>query len=272
MLESTADAHASANLPYGQLITRILLYYSIDLSAYPILEVSTYDSKTFASMRYVLLDKKWCKKSSAKSQTNIHKVSKSLFNPILLMMKEIKELKDQLKEIEEGMRLLQELITRLLQLDKETSTDIGKDGTKRSALHTELHHIRSALNNDVFIKKMGQLKKANEGAGLEKNQIDEIVPVGGSTRISKVHHLLKDNIVNRISKVQQLLKDYFDGKEPNKGVNPDEVVAYGPAIQDGIFNGEDGDETKDIDIHLLDVTSLTLGIETVGGVMTKFIP
>ncbi|KAF3657473.1 putative exportin-2-like [Capsicum annuum] len=110
---------------------------------------------------------------------------------------------------------------------------------------------------------MGQLKKANEGAGLEKNQIDEIVPVGGSTRISKVHHLLKDNIVNRISKVQQLLKDYFDGKEPNKGVNPDEVVAYGPAIQDGIFNGEDGDETKDIDIHLLDVTSLTLGIETI---------
>ncbi|KAM3235727.1 hypothetical protein P3L10_015764 [Capsicum annuum] len=128
---------------------------------------------------------------------------------------------------------------------------------------------------------MGQLKKANEGAGLEKNQIDEIVPVGGSTRISKVHHLLKDNIIDeivlvggstRISKVQQLLKDYFDGKEPNKGVNPDEVVAYGPAIQDGIFNGEDGDETKDIDIHLLDVTSLTLGIETVGGVMTKFIP
>ncbi|PHT48186.1 hypothetical protein CQW23_12394 [Capsicum baccatum] len=100
---------------------------------------------------------------------------------------------------------------------------------------------------------MGQLKKANEGAGLEKNQIDEIVPVGGSTRISKVHQLLKDN---------------FDGKEPNKGVNPDEVVAYGPAIQDGIFSGADGDETKDIDIQLLVVTAFTHGIETVGGVMT----
>merc|ERR1719453_1095651 len=111
------------------------------------------------------------------------------------------------------------------------------------------------INNDLFKNTLGPVKQVMEDSGLKKNQIDEIVLVGGSTRIPKV---------------QQLIKDFFNGKEPNRGINPDEAVAYGAAVQGGILGGEQDDATKDI--LLIDVTPLTLGIETVGGVMTKIIP
>lgn len=109
------------------------------------------------------------------------------------------------------------------------------------------------LNMDLFRSTMKPVQKVMEDADLRKNEIAEIVLVGGSTRIPKV---------------QQLVKDYFDGKEPNRGVNPDEAVAYGAAVQAGVLSGEE--DTGDL--LLLDVNPLTMGIETVGGVMTKLIP
>ena len=98
------------------------------------------------------------------------------------------------------------------------------------------------------------MKLAIEGADIKKTEIDEIVLVGGSTRIPKI---------------RQLVKDFFNGKEPNTGINPDEAICYGAAVQGGVICGED---TEDGGIVIIDATPLSLGIETVGGVMSKIIP
>ncbi|XP_067144449.1 endoplasmic reticulum chaperone BiP [Centruroides vittatus] len=109
------------------------------------------------------------------------------------------------------------------------------------------------LNMDLFRSTLKPVQKVLEDGDLQKKDIHEIVLVGGSTRIPKI---------------QQLVKEFFNGKEPTRGINPDEAVAYGAAVQAGVLSGEE--DTGEL--VLLDVNPLTLGIETVGGVMTKLIP
>lgn len=109
------------------------------------------------------------------------------------------------------------------------------------------------LNKDLFSSTVEPVTKALADAKWKKSDVDEIVLVGGSTRIPKI---------------KQLLQDYFDGKVLNESVHPDEAVAYGAAVQAGVLSGEQ----KASDVLILDVTPLSLGIETVNGIMTNLIP
>lgn len=125
----------------------------------------------------------------------------------------------------------------------------GKDG---NPLHLTMKLTRAKLEelvDDLVQKTMGPVKNCLKDAGLTPKDINEVVLVGGQTRMPKI---------------QQIVKDFF-GREPHKGVNPDEVVAVGAAIQGGVLSGD----VKDV--VLLDVTPLTLGLETLGGVMTPLI-
>ena len=142
-----------------------------------------------------------------------------------------------------------------IELSNQTSTEINLpyimpvDGVPKHLVKTLTRAKFEQLCDDLFQRTIIPCRKALEDARLSASQIDEVLLVGGSSRIPKV---------------QEIVKEFF-GKEPNKSVNPDEVVAIGAAIQGGVLAGD----VKDV--LLLDVTPLSLGIETLGGVMTKLI-
>ena len=150
-------------------------------------------------------------------------------------------------EIEKAKRHLSSSLQATLEIDELEQGYDFKDTLSRAKFEE--------LNMDLFKKTMAPVEKVMEDSGFKKSEIAEVVLVGGSTRIPKI---------------QSMVQEFFNGKEPNKSINPDEAVAYGAAVQAAIMTN-----VKDENIEkliLLDVTPLSLGIETVGGVMTVLIP
>ncbi|ANB12463.1 Hsp70 family ATPase KAR2 [Sugiyamaella lignohabitans] len=148
------------------------------------------------------------------------------------------------REVEKAKRLLSS------QMSARIEIEALHDGIDFSETLTRAKF--EELNIDLFRKTLKPVEQVLKDAGVKKSEIDDIVLVGGSTRIPKI---------------QSMLEDFFNGKKPSKGINADEAVAYGAAVQAGVLSGEEGVD----DIVLLDVNPLTLGIETSGGVMTKLI-
>jgi len=168
--------------------------------------------------------------------------------------------KEQSVDLRKDKLALQRLKEEAEKAKKELSTTAQYEvnlpfitmNTSREPLHLNIKVTRAkleALVEDLIAKTVGPCEQALKDAGLKKSDIDEVVLVGGMTRMPKVVDTVKD----------------FFGREPHKGVNPDEVVALGAAIQAGVLQGD----VKDV--LLLDVTPLTLGIETLGGVFTPLI-
>jgi len=141
-------------------------------------------------------------------------------------------------------------------LSSSTQTSIEIDSLYEGIdFYTSITRARfEELNSDLFRNVIEPVEKVLNDSKLDKGSIHEIVLVGGSTRIPKI---------------QQLIEDFFNGKKASKGINPDEAVAYGAAVQGGVLSGEDKENLSNV--LLLDVNPLTLGIETTGGVMTKLI-
>ncbi|PGH27700.1 chaperone DnaK [Polytolypa hystricis UAMH7299] len=159
--------------------------------------------------------------------------------------KDLKSMGKLKREVEKAKRTLSS------QMSTRIEIEAFHDGNDFSETLTRAKF--EELNMDLFKKTLKPVEQVLKDAKVKKSEVHDIVLVGGSTRIPKV---------------QALLEEFFGGKKASKGINPDEAVAFGAAVQGGVLSGDEGAA----DVVLMDVNPLTLGIETTGGVMTKLIP
>ncbi|KAJ5724430.1 Endoplasmic reticulum chaperone BiP [Penicillium malachiteum] len=159
--------------------------------------------------------------------------------------KDLKAMGKLKREVEKAKRTLSSQMSTRIEIEAFHNGDDFSETLTRAKFEE--------LNIDLFKKTLKPVEQVLKDAKVKKSEVDDIVLVGGSTRIPKV---------------QALLEEYFGGKKASKGINPDEAVAFGAAVQGGVLSGDEATA----DVVLMDVNPLTLGIETTGGVMTKLIP